>query len=56
MYGDASSDEDDVAFSFFFFMCALASSFGAAHSHLSFLCFMQDMAAVIVPLGYFLHI
>ena len=32
MYGDASSDEDDVAFSFFFFMCALASSFGAARS------------------------
>ena len=52
VYGDASSDEDDVAFSFFFFMCALASSFGAACSHLFFLCFRQDMAAVIVPLRF----
>ena len=56
MYGDASSDEDDVAFSFFFFMCALASSFGAALSHSSFLWLMQDMAAVIAHPKCFLHL
>ena len=50
MYGNAPSDEDDVAFSFFFFMCDLSSSFDAALSHSSFLWLMQIMAAVIAPL------